>query len=373
MDDQYQLPPPSSWEKFESLCRDIFAIEWDDPATKRHGRTGFPQHGVDVYGYTKDGRLHGIQCKKKDVALVHSIAERELREEVKKAVEFSPKLSSFIFAATTPNDPDLERVARAITLENSERKLFSVRFLGWDDIIEKLCGRKELVEKYYKWALPDNDPNGYAFGLWSEYFGCAYLFENACFWPFKSHQVNFRPEFIERLCSFCNQSEVLLDGQRTRSLDETLRHAIENFKKIALDLVGCAVVDNGRPDAMLDVYMYWIDKGELSYVQQRGYVEYKKNLLRYLFHGLIVAANHVIDVKNKISRSLTPQHDYVRFRESFDVHAPLYIPMYSQESMCGGIYYPGLQRIKEMASNGICDPVLEYEKAIEGASSEGKN
>lgn len=180
MHDQYQLPPPSSWEKFESLCRDIFAIEWDDPTTKRHGRTGFPQQGVDVYGYTRDGKLHGIQCKKKDVAISNSTAEKELRDEVKKALNFSPKLSSFIFATTTPNDPDLEKIARIITSENREKNLFSVHFLGWNDILEKLSDHDGLVEKYYKWALPSNDPNNYAFGLWGEHFSCTYLFENAC-------------------------------------------------------------------------------------------------------------------------------------------------------------------------------------------------
>jgi len=370
MHDQYQLPPPSSWEKFESLCRDIFALEWDDPTTKRHGRAGFPQHGVDVYGYTKDGKLHGIQCKKKDALVANSTAAKELREEVKKALEFSPKLSSFIFATTTPNDPDLEEVARIITMDNRRENLFSVHFLGWNDILEKLSSHDWLVEKYYKWALPSNDPNNYAFELWSEHFDCTCLFENACFLPFKSHQVSFRPGFIENLCSFHNQSEVLLNDQRTRGLNESLRHAIENFKKVACDLIGNATIDYSRPDAMHDVYTYWTDKGDLPYAQQREYVEYKKEVLKHLFYGLIVAANHIIDIKNKISKSDTPQHEYVRFRQSFDFSTSVDIPMYAERSVPDGILYPGLQWIKEVASSGMSDPVLEYEKAIADKNSE---
>lgn len=348
------------------MCADIFAIEWNDPATQRHGRTGFPQNGVDVYGCTKDGRLHGIQCKKKNVGTSSPATERELREEVNKALRFSPQLSSFIFATTSPNDPDLELVAREITKEHAERNLFSVHFLGWDEILDKLWQHDGLVKRYYEWALPYGDPNDYAFGLWCEQFSSRYLFENACYLPFRSHQVSFQPSFIAKLCSFHNEAEFLLDGQRTQDLDEKLRHAIDNFKRVASDLIDNAIVDCSRPDASLDVYMYWADKGDLPYHQQSDYVEYKKGILKYLFYGLVVAANYIIDVKNKISSSRTPLHSYVRFRQVFDRPAADEIPMYAQQNMDKGIFYPGLEWIKEMASRGMSDPVLEYEKAIEG-------
>lgn len=345
-------------------------MEWDDPTTKRHGRAGFHQHGVDVYGYTKDGKLHGIQCKKKEVAISNSITEKELRDEVNKAINFFPKLSSFIFATTTPNDPNLEKIARIITVENKEKNLFSVHFLGWNDIVEKLSGYAQLVDKHYDWVLPKNDPNNYAFGLWSEHFSCDYLFENACYLPLRSHQVRFRRSFIEKLCSFHNLSKVLLNEQRTRDLDKSLKHAIENFQMVASDLIDNATVDESRPDAMFDEYMYWVDKGELPYHQQYQYVEYKKQVLRYLFYGLVVAANHIIDVKNSLSKSLTPQHDYVKARESFDLSAPFYIPMYDEQDVRDGVFYGGLHSIKTMVSNEMTDPVLEYEKVIENNHSE---
>ncbi|WP_233345027.1 hypothetical protein [Burkholderia cepacia] len=364
MHNQFQLPPPSSWEKFERMCADIFAIEWNDPATQKHGRTGFPQNGVDVYGRTRDGRLHGIQCKKKSVGTTSPVTEKELREEVNKALRFSPKLSSFIFAATSPNDPDLELVAREITQKHAEENLFSVHFLGWDEILDKLWQYDHLIRRYYEWALPDGDPNNYAFGLWSEQFSSNYLFKNACYLPFRSHQVSFRPSFIEKLCSFHNEAAVLLDDQRIQNLDEKLRGAIENFNMVASDLIDNAAIDCNRPDAFLDVYAYWVDKGDLPYHQQRDYVEYKKLVLKYLFHGLIVAANHIIDVKNKISGNRAPVHPYVKFRQTFDWTDADEIPMYSQQEMNKEVFYPGIKFIKEMASKGMNDPVLDYEKAI---------
>lgn len=365
MHNQFQLPPPSSWEKFERMCADIFSIEWNDPATQRHGRTGFPQNGVDVYGRTRDGRLHGIQCKKKNVGTTNRTTEKELREEINKALGFSPKLSVFIFAATSPNDPDLELVAREITQEHAERGLFSVHFLGWDEILDKLWQHDGLVKRYYEWALPDANPNDYTFGLWYEQFSSHYLFENACYLPFRSHQVSFRPSFIAKLCSFHNEATVLFDDQRTRELNEKLRHALDNFNRVISDLIDNATVDSSRPDAFLDVYMYWIDKGDLPYHRQRDYVEYRKGVLRFLFYGLILAANHIIDVKNKISGSRIPVHPYVKFQQEFDQTAVSNIPMYTQQDIDKGVFYPGLEWIKEMASRDMSDPVLEYENAIE--------
>ena len=51
-----QVLAPSDWEKFENLCADLFADEWEDPHVVRHGRRGQRQHGVDVFGQTKHFR-----------------------------------------------------------------------------------------------------------------------------------------------------------------------------------------------------------------------------------------------------------------------------------------------------------------------------
>ena len=60
------IPPPRSWDEFEDLVRDLYAREWGDPHTQRHGRTGQPQQGVDVYGQPRalGGQYAGIQCKR---------------------------------------------------------------------------------------------------------------------------------------------------------------------------------------------------------------------------------------------------------------------------------------------------------------------
>lgn len=64
---QFQIPPPQNWQDFESLCCDLWAQIWNDENTKKHGRSGQPQNGIDIYGYplNAQGGCYGIQCKKK--------------------------------------------------------------------------------------------------------------------------------------------------------------------------------------------------------------------------------------------------------------------------------------------------------------------
>jgi hypothetical protein len=366
MHDRFQLPPPRQWQDFESLCRDLYALVWSDPTTKKHGRNSFPQHGVDVYGYTDDKKLNGVQCKKKDTATGSIATASELRNEVKKALNFTPKLSSFIFVTTSPNDGNLEEVARKITAEHEKKGLFSVKFCGWDDILDLIGAHPAIVKKWYSWAVPGKDPNEFAFEFWNAQFNTQYMFLNACVYPFISHQVTFRPAFIAELSSFYDQSIFLFNEERTRGLNSSLRFAIENFRNVSLDLMQNAVVDYSRPDAGSDKYMYWINKGDLPYHRQYDYVEYKKLILKFLFYHLILAANYIIDIKNKISTGSAPQHDYIRFTDSFDSYISFKYPMYDKENMDSGIFYPGLEWIKEESAKRATDPVREYEKQIEG-------
>jgi SOS-response transcriptional repressor LexA len=47
---QWQYQPPSEWQKFERICRDLWSQIWKDENTKRHGRGGQAQDGVDICG-----------------------------------------------------------------------------------------------------------------------------------------------------------------------------------------------------------------------------------------------------------------------------------------------------------------------------------
>jgi tetratricopeptide (TPR) repeat protein len=117
----------------------------------KHGRTGQPQHGVDIYGRPDRGETWaGVQCKGKDnIYAPKKVTKKELQTEVKKAKGFTPKLTEWIIASTGPKDVAVEELARQITAKHLEQGLFSVHVWGWQDILERLEEFPEIIRKNY--------------------------------------------------------------------------------------------------------------------------------------------------------------------------------------------------------------------------------
>lgn len=146
-----QIPPPSHWSDFESLCCDLWREIWEDLNTKKNGRQGQPQNGVDIYGRPHKGNLWGgIQCKCKNNDLNKNLTASEVEEEIQKAKSFVPRLSEFIIATTGPKDAKIEELARKITQEHLKEGLFSVNIWGWDDIKERLEDFPNVKDKHYQ-------------------------------------------------------------------------------------------------------------------------------------------------------------------------------------------------------------------------------
>ena len=91
-----ELAPPRDWQVFEDLCRDLFAAEWVDPGTQKHGRPGQQQHGVDVVG-RRQGRWQGVQCKRRRIFPEIKLRESEVRAEVEAARELDRSLERTLF------------------------------------------------------------------------------------------------------------------------------------------------------------------------------------------------------------------------------------------------------------------------------------
>jgi hypothetical protein len=145
-----QIPPPSHWPDFESLCCDLWRKIWEDPNAKKNGRQGQSQNGIDIYGRPKTGILwSGIQCKCKSNASNKNLTESEVEAEVQKAKNFVPKLSEFTIATTGLKDAKIEELARKITQEHLKEGLFSVDVWSWDDIKERLDDFPDIRNKYY--------------------------------------------------------------------------------------------------------------------------------------------------------------------------------------------------------------------------------
>jgi hypothetical protein len=140
-----KLPIPKSWDEFEDVVSDVYRFIWEDRQIVRNGRSGQPQHGVDIYGkpvFLK-GEYAGIQCKDKQ------ITSKEIVEEIKKSEKFKPTLREFVFAVAAFRDVKIQEQIRVIDERRSKSGKSSIRIAFWDDISLNLASSRELMEKHF--------------------------------------------------------------------------------------------------------------------------------------------------------------------------------------------------------------------------------
>lgn len=146
------IPPPVHWQKFEELCHALWQTEWECPNIQWNGRAGQRQNGVDIFGIPSGkSRFSGIQCKLLSQTNLRNLAldEREIRNDVEKAKNFSPPLEWLIFASTGISDAYNQSVARSITAEHMEKNLFGVDILAWPEIKSRLLKHPSVFTMYY--------------------------------------------------------------------------------------------------------------------------------------------------------------------------------------------------------------------------------
>jgi tetratricopeptide (TPR) repeat protein len=146
-------PPPADWQEFERITCELFSAEWECRA-KRHGRPSQPQRGVDVYGQPKgEAAWHGIQCKQKDNLAGTTVTPAELKDEVKKALNFEPPLAWFILATTGDRDAAVQDAARRLTDDHRKRGLFSVEVFFWPDFLTLYGKHLDVFRRHYEHIL----------------------------------------------------------------------------------------------------------------------------------------------------------------------------------------------------------------------------
>lgn len=146
-----QIAPPRDWTTFEDLCRALFSAVWGDPYAQKHGRSGQPQHGVDVWG-TAAGRVsgvHGVQCKGKDIAYHGKVSTAEFDRELAKAENFSPKCAYWLLATTAVNDSTIQRHAREVSSAREVVGKFPVTILGWETLVALMAEHPKVIEQFY--------------------------------------------------------------------------------------------------------------------------------------------------------------------------------------------------------------------------------
>jgi hypothetical protein len=146
-----QIKKPSNWQDFEKLCKLLWGEIWNcEDSIKRNGRQGQNQHGVDVYAYSdKYEGYCGIQCKGKDDYTNSQLTEKEIDEEIEKAMSFEPSLKLLIFATTANKEAKTEAHIRKKDVENKQKGLFKVDIASWEDIVDHL----ERYRTTYNWYV----------------------------------------------------------------------------------------------------------------------------------------------------------------------------------------------------------------------------
>lgn len=145
-----QIPPPSNWQDFEDLCKEVFGEIWSCKYTiKKNGRNGQKQCGVDVYGKPEgETQLYGVQCKGRDINLGRKLTKSEINEEIEKAMSFKPPLKVFVFATTAEKDAETEEYIREKSDESIASGNFEILLYDWEDIADRIRRNKNLYRYY---------------------------------------------------------------------------------------------------------------------------------------------------------------------------------------------------------------------------------
>jgi len=147
------IPPPAHWQDFESLCWDLFSVALNLSETKRYGRPGQAQNGVDIFGKSKEyNGWVGLQCKKKKTYPQTQLTEGEILQEVEKARSFTPSIVHYIILTTAPRDAKIQSFVAEISTQNQESGQFSVEIYFWNDIEDLLRKHPDILKQHWSFA-----------------------------------------------------------------------------------------------------------------------------------------------------------------------------------------------------------------------------
>ncbi len=96
-----------------------------------------------------DGRIAGVQCKRKRQWPVVELTTAEIDDEVAEALKFEPPLSEFTIATTALNAAKLQAHVDTTTERHRALGLFSVHLLGWNELSRRITNHAKLLEKHF--------------------------------------------------------------------------------------------------------------------------------------------------------------------------------------------------------------------------------
>lgn len=142
--------PLTNPDEFESLIRDLCVHEWCDPNTRKFGRKGQKQYGVDVYGQPVDleGKYRAAQCKLRTSG--DNLTESEIEKEVADAKNFPHPLDTLVIVTDAPRDTHTQVTIDNINDREVQNGSFHVVIWFWNEITERLSAYPKLIVRYYR-------------------------------------------------------------------------------------------------------------------------------------------------------------------------------------------------------------------------------
>lgn len=153
------FPPPRNWQDFEQLTKDVakFRLNGD---FENYGRQGQGQKGIDIFGFDKDNRSIGLQCKHKvsttakvKEKIVTTVTPRIIKTEVENADNFVPKLERLIIATTSFRDVALQDFINSSNVVRDGKKAPRIEMWTWEIFEEEINRHSELAYIYYERIL----------------------------------------------------------------------------------------------------------------------------------------------------------------------------------------------------------------------------
>ncbi|WP_395455472.1 hypothetical protein [Acidovorax delafieldii] len=145
-----RMPPPKSWDEFETIVCSAAKNRWKSADFTQHGRQGQRQDGVDVYGKDDKSRLMGLQCKNTWCG----VATGTIEDEIGKAESFNPQLDHLYIVTTAETDKKLQEFVRELSERRKEAGKFEVSILFWTDVWHDLTLEDSRLFQHYPQLQP---------------------------------------------------------------------------------------------------------------------------------------------------------------------------------------------------------------------------
>jgi hypothetical protein len=145
---RFSIEPPKTSEDFEHLCLLLLRRHWNAPQLQRYAHDGDKQDGVDIFDPYAGSPHRGAQCKLRDRS--KTLPPKELKDEVAKAVAYSPPLNHFIVFTTGKVSKQADDTVKAINQKHREKNLFTLELLNWERIEQLLDLYPNVRDLLYK-------------------------------------------------------------------------------------------------------------------------------------------------------------------------------------------------------------------------------